>query len=87
MKQHGGPWQESGICDITGVLRGRFVGIEVKVKGNRLTEKQAAFLESLQRAGALTVLVYTDVDPAVVVKRIVAGTHRLHVTMLAANGL
>lgn len=68
-----GPWQTPGIPDIIGSLRGRFVAIEVKVCGNQLTEKQAACLAGMQNAYVLTVLIYTDVDPAEAVKRIVKG--------------
>lgn len=70
-KTHGGPWQEPGIPDIVGCLRGRMVAVEVKVKGNTTTPKQEAFLRSLSAAGALTAIVFTSADPAAVVRQIV----------------
>jgi len=39
-KIHGGPFQRRGIPDILGCYRGRFVGIEVKEKGNKPTMLQ-----------------------------------------------
>lgn len=62
-----GPYQEAGLPDLIGCVQGRFIAIEVKVKGNRPTEKQAAVLASLNAAGSLTLIVFAGADPRKVI--------------------
>lgn len=49
-----------GVPDILACVGGRFVGIETKAKGGRLTVRQALQLETLQQAGGLAVVVDPD---------------------------
>ena len=39
-KEHGGPYGTSGVPDIICCYRGRFIGMECKLPGGRLTEMQ-----------------------------------------------
>ena len=39
-KEHGGPYGTSGIPDIIVCYKGRFIGMECKLPGGRLTELQ-----------------------------------------------
>lgn len=52
-KVHGSAFQMAGIPDLVGSIEGRFVALEVKVPGNKLTDLQAATLDRLRKAGAL----------------------------------
>lgn len=52
-KHWGGPMSEKGVADIIGSYNGRFLAIEVKVPGRRLTAHQAAFLDRYSRDGAI----------------------------------
>jgi len=53
MKVHGSLFQRAGIPDLIGVLRGRFLAIEVKRPGRQPTRLQAYVLGQIQRAGGL----------------------------------
>ena len=43
----------NGVPDILGIVNGRFVGIEVKAKGGRLSAEQEAFARKAQALGAV----------------------------------
>lgn len=46
-----------GVPDFLGVVRGRFVALELKTEGGRATKLQAHWLEKLNAAGAFTKIV------------------------------
>ena len=52
-KEHGGPYSTAGIPDIICCYKGRFLGLEVKLPGGRLTELQKRALEKINRAGGI----------------------------------
>lgn len=52
-KEHGGPYGTSGIPDIICCYRGRFLGLEVKQPGGRLTRLQERALERINAAGGI----------------------------------
>ena len=62
VKIHGGPMQQSGIPDIIGCYKGRFVGIEVKVGKNTTSKLQDIVLTELTEAGALCGVAYSIND-------------------------
>lgn len=49
----------SGISDIIGVCKGRFVAIELKIKGNYPTPLQRAFIEKVSQCGGVAGVAYT----------------------------
>jgi hypothetical protein len=49
----GGPMGLNGVADLIGVFRGRGVAIEVKTGRDKLSEKQAKFLEQWRQAGGI----------------------------------
>lgn len=59
-----------GISDIIGVCNGKFVAIELKVKNNRPTALQSAFLKIIKACGGIGGVAYTWGE----VKEIVAQT-------------
>jgi cobalamin biosynthesis protein CobT len=73
----GGPsGQQTGLPDIMGCLKGRFVGIEVKRPGKEstLTVRQDATLRAIRRAGGASIMV-TSVDQTLdFVKQIIGLT-------------
>ena len=52
-KEHGGPYGVSGVPDIICCYRGRFLGLEAKLPGGRLTALQKRALERINRAGGI----------------------------------
>ena len=52
-KEHGGPYGTSGVPDIICCYRGRFVGMECKLPGGRLTELQKRAVAKINRAGGI----------------------------------
>ena len=52
-KEHGGPYGVSGVPDIICCYRGRFLGLEAKLPGGRLTALQKRALEKINRAGGI----------------------------------
>lgn len=52
VKIHGGPMQQTGIPDIVGCYKGKFIGIEVKIPGNKPSALQKVVLKELEEAGA-----------------------------------
>lgn len=61
MKVHGDLFQKSGVPDILACINGRFVGIEVKRPGGRLSELQKYNIEHIRAAGGVA-FVATSVD-------------------------
>ena len=52
-KEHGGPYGGSGVPDLICCYKGRFLGLEAKLPGGRLTALQERTLERINRAGGL----------------------------------
>ena len=52
-KEHGGALGTSGIPDIICCYKGRFLGLEAKLPGGRLTALQKRALEKINRAGGI----------------------------------
>lgn len=52
-KEHGGPYGASGVPDIVCCYRGRFLGLEAKLPGGRLTELQKRAIDKINRAGGI----------------------------------
>lgn len=59
-KIHGGIFQLAGIPDIIGVLRGRFVAMEIKrPKVGRVTVLQAIILRKIEAAGGMARVIHS----------------------------
>ena len=71
-KEHGGPYGVSGVPDIICCYRGRFLGLEAKLPGGRLTALQERALGRINRAGGLARRVESVDD----VKAIIAQADR-----------
>ena len=52
-KEHGGPYGTSGIPDIICCYKGRFLGLEAKLPGGKLTALQRRALDKINAAGAI----------------------------------
>jgi len=52
-KEHGGPYGTSGVPDIIACYKGRFLGLEAKLPGGRLTELQKRSISKINRAGGI----------------------------------
>jgi len=52
-KEHGGPYGVSGLPDIIACYKGRFLGLEAKLPGGRLTELQKRAIGRINRAGGI----------------------------------
>ena len=61
-KQLGTLGMPQGISDIIGIYRGRFLAIEVKRPGNKLSDKQAQFLRSVSASGGIAMVAYSVDD-------------------------
>lgn len=59
---HGSAMQMSGLPDIVGCYRGRFVGLEVKVPGEKPDPIQSHRLESIIRAGGIAGVIESPDD-------------------------
>ena len=69
-KEHGGPSGTSGVSDIICCYKGRFLGLEVKLPGGRLTELQKRAIEKINRAGGIACRVESVDDVRAVIARI-----------------
>lgn len=52
-KEHGGAYSTAGIPDIICCYKGRFLGLEAKLPGGKLTELQKRALDKINRAGGI----------------------------------
>ena len=68
-KVHGGPYQEAGVSDLLLCLHGRWVAIELKRPGEKVTPLQDAFLRRVSEAGGLGLIVYTNWEPIEVIDK------------------
>ena len=71
-KEHGGPYGTSGIPDIICCYKGRFLGLEAKLPGGKLTELQKRMLDKINAAGGIAHRVESVDD----VKAIIAQADR-----------
>ena len=71
-KEHGGPYGTSGIPDIICCYKGRFLGLEAKLPGGKLTELQKRTLDKINAAGGIA----RRVQSVDVVKVIIAQADR-----------
>lgn len=69
-KEHGGPYGTSGVPDIICCYKGRFLGLEVKLPGGRLTALQKRTIEKINRAGGIACRVESVDDVRAVFARI-----------------
>ena len=69
-KEHGGPYGCAGIPDIICCYKGRFIGLECKLPGGRLTELQKSAIEKINHAGGVACRVESVEDAKRVIKRV-----------------
>jgi len=69
-KEHGGAYGTAGIPDIICCYRGRFLGLEVKQPGNRLTRLQEITLERIRAAGGCAHMVTGVADVRGIIQKI-----------------
>ena len=67
-KEHGSVYGTNGVPDIICCYKGRFLGLECKLPGGRLTELQKRAIEQINRAGGFACRVESVED----VKRVIA---------------
>lgn len=67
-KEHGGPYGTSGVPDIICCYKGRFLGLEAKLPGGKLTELQKRALDKINRAGGIARRVESVDDVRAVIK-------------------
>lgn len=59
IKNHGSIYSRSGTPDITACVNGKFVAIEVKQPGGRVSPLQAAHIELIKQAGGVAFVAYS----------------------------
>lgn len=69
-KEHGGPYSTSGIPDIICCYKGRFLGLEAKLPGGRLTELQKCALRKINAAGGIALRVESVDDVKAVIAQV-----------------
>ena len=69
-KEHGGPYGVSGVPDIICCYKGRFLGLEAKLSGGKLTALQKRALEKINRAGGVACRVESVEDVKRVIERV-----------------
>ncbi len=69
-KEHGGPYGTSGIPDIICCYKGRFIGMECKLSGGRLTELQKRALAKINRAGGIARRVESVADAMEIIQQV-----------------
>ena len=67
-KEHGSVYGTNGVPDIICCYKGRFLGLECKLPGGRLTKIQKRTIEKINRAGGVACRVESVED----VKRVIA---------------
>ena len=67
-KEHGSLYGTSGVPDIICCYKGRFLGLEAKLPGGRLTELQKRALEKINRAGGIARRVESVEDVRAVIR-------------------
>ena len=68
-KEHGSVYGTNGVPDIICCYKGRFLGLECKLPGGRLTELQKRAIEQINRAGGFACRVESVEDVKRVIER------------------
>ena len=69
-KEHGSVYGTNGVPDIICCYKGRFLGLECKLPGGRLTELQKRAIEKINRAGGVACRVESVEDVMRVIARV-----------------
>ena len=69
-KEHGSVYGTNGVPDIVCCYKGRFLGLECKRPGGRLTELQKRAIEKINRAGGVACRVESVEDVKRVIERV-----------------
>ena len=69
-KEHGGPYGTSGVPDIICCYKGRFIGMECKLPGGKLTELQKRAITRINRAGGIARRVECVADAMSIIQQI-----------------
>ena len=69
-KEHGSMYGTNGVPDIICCYKGRFLGLECKLPGGRLTELQKRAIEKINRAGGIACRVESVEDVKRVIERV-----------------
>ena len=69
-KEHGSVYGTNGVPDIICCYKGRFLGLECKLPGGRLTELQKRAIEQINRAGGVACRVESVEDAKRVIERV-----------------
>ena len=69
-KEHGSVYGTNGVPDIICCYKGRFLGLECKLPGGRLTELQKRAIEKINRAGGIACRVENVEDAKRVIERV-----------------
>ena len=69
-KEHGSVYGTNGVPDIICCYKGRFLGLECKLPGGRLTELQKRAIEQINRAGGVACRVESVEDVKRVIERV-----------------
>ena len=69
-KEHGSVYGTNGVPDIICCYKGRFLGLECKLPGGRLTKLQKRAIEKINRAGGVACRVESVEDAKRVIERV-----------------
>ena len=69
-KEHGSVYGTNGVPDIICCYKGRFLGLECKLPGGRLTKLQKRTIEKINRAGGVACRVESVDDVKRVIERV-----------------
>ncbi|MCL2301532.1 MAG: VRR-NUC domain-containing protein [Firmicutes bacterium] len=69
-KEHGGSYGAAGIPDIICCYRGRFLGLEVKQLGNKMTRLQEVTLERIRAALGVAHMVTSLAEARAIIKKL-----------------
>ena len=69
-KEHGSVYGTNGVPDIICCYKGRFLGLECKLPGGRLTKIQKRTIEKINRAGGVACRVESVEDVKRVIERV-----------------
>ena len=69
-KEHGSVYGTNGVPDIICCYKGRFLGLECKLPGGRLTKIQKRTIEKINRAGGFACRVESVEDVKRVIERV-----------------
>lgn len=70
IKIHGSAYQVSGIPDIVGVYRGRFVAFEVKTDTGALSRRQVLIMLRIKKAGGIANVITNAPEAMIVIYRL-----------------